>query len=428
MSNISQVNSYEMLDSRGNPTVGVEVTLNDGSAGFGLVPSGASTGAKEAVELRDADATRFHGKGVLKALRAVNKEIAPAILGMDPDNQSILDRTMIELDGTDNKSRLGANAILAVSIASAKAAAQSHEVPLYRWLGGSQANLLPMPMMNVINGGAHASNPLDFQEFMVAPVGAQTFPDAIRMGSEIFHSLKTILNTAGHNTNVGDEGGFAPDIATAEEALDLLTKSIEASGYVPGRDAVIMLDPATSEFYNNGTYHYTGSDTVLTTEEHIAYLAELVNKYPIASIEDPVAENDYHGWKTITSELGSRVQLIGDDVFCTKPELLRNGIQDGYANSILIKINQIGTLTETFETLALANRAGYTSVVSHRSGETEDTTVADIAVAAGCGQIKTGSMSRADRTAKYNRLLKINAELGTSASYNGDTWKWALRD
>lgn len=426
MSKITGMRSYEMLDSRGNPTVAVQLELEDGSQGFALVPSGASTGAKEAVELRDADENRFHGKGVTRAASAVIEEIQPALLGRDADDQAVIDGIMIDLDGTENKGRLGANAILAVSVASARAAAQSHGVSLYRWLGGARATLLPMPMMNVINGGAHADNPLDFQEFMVAPIGAETFPDAVRMGSEIFHTLKKTLAAAGHNTNVGDEGGFAPNVATAEEALDVLTQSIEMSGYTPGSDVGIMLDPAASEFYRDGAYHYVGSGLVRSTEEHVAYLGELISRYPIVSIEDPVAEDDIDGWKMITRALGNRIQLVGDDVFCTNPKLLLEGIEGRYANSVLIKINQIGTLTETFEALELASKAGYTSVVSHRSGETEDTTVADLAVASGCGQIKTGSLSRSDRTSKYNRLLKIADELGSSARYEGTMWTWAL--
>ncbi len=424
MSKILSVRGHELLDSRGNPTVGVSVHLADGSEGFALVPSGASTGAKEAVELRDGDPARYLGKGVLRAVAAVNGEIAEAVHGLDGSDQGLIDATMINLDGTPNKERLGANALLGVSLATAKAAAASHGLPLYRYVGGSFAHVLPMPMMNVINGGAHADNPIDFQEFMIGPVGATTFAEAVRMGSEVFHVLKKELTARGHNTNVGDEGGFAPNLSSADEALDFLVRSIEASGYEPGKDIAILLDPATSEFYRDGAYHYDGMGRVMSSEEHIDYLASLVEKYPIISIEDAMAEDDFDGWKSVTDRLGERVQLVGDDVFCTNPTLLQDGIDGGYANSVLIKVNQIGTLTETLTTMRVASRAGYTSVMSHRSGETEDSTVADLAVATNCGQIKTGSLSRSDRTAKYNRLMLIEAELGDAAAYSGQLGRW----
>lgn len=425
MVRVASVRGHELLDSRGNPTVGVTVRLEDGSEGFALVPSGASTGAKEAVELRDQDPKRYLGKGVQAAVAAVNGELASAIVGMDSEDQSLIDATMNELDGTPNKGRLGANSMLGVSLANAKAAAAAHRLPLYRYLGGPFAHVLPMPMMNVINGGAHADNPIDFQEFMIGPIGAPTFHEAIRMGSEVFHTLRKELHAAGHNTNVGDEGGFAPNLSSADEALQFLVQSIEKAGYTPGSDIAILLDPATSEFYHDGAYHYKGVDKVLSTEEHIDYLETLVETFPIISIEDAIAENDLDGWKTVTKRLGDRVQLVGDDVFCTNKALLAQGIQEGHANSILIKVNQIGTLTETLETMMLASSAGYTSVMSHRSGETEDTTVADLAVATNCGQIKTGSLSRSDRTAKYNRLMMITDELGDAAEYSSVLGRWS---
>ncbi len=424
MAKIASVRGHELLDSRGNPTVGVTVRLDDGSEGFALVPSGASTGAKEAVELRDQDAGRYLGKGVLSAVSAVNGEIAEAVVGLEGEEQALIDAVMINLDGTPNKARLGANALLGVSLANAKATAVSHRLPLYRYLGGPFGRVLPMPMMNVINGGAHADNPIDFQEFMIGPVGATSFHEAIRMGAEVFHVLKKQLHDAGHNTNVGDEGGFAPNLSSADEALQFLVRAIEKAGYTPGADIAILLDPATSEFYRNGAYHYEGMSRVMSSQEHIDYLEQLVNAYPIISIEDGIAEDDFDGWKAITSRLGDRVQLVGDDVFCTNESLLAHGIEHGYANSILIKVNQIGTLTETFATMAVASRAGYTSVMSHRSGETEDTTVADLAVATNCGQIKTGSLSRSDRTAKYNRLMLIAEELGDAAIYSSVLSHW----
>ncbi|WP_328779596.1 phosphopyruvate hydratase [Streptomyces canus] len=419
MTAISRVVAREIIDSRGNPTVEVDVELKDGSLGRAAVPSGASTGAREAVELRDGDPTRFHGKGVRRAVDAVNESIADAVIGLDAENQAAVDLTMIELDGTDTKARLGANALLGVSLATAKAAAAAHRQPLYRYVGGVDARLLPVPMMNIVNGGAHADNPLDFQEFMIAPIGAATFAEAVRMGSEVFHTLRRSLIDAGHSVNVGDEGGFAPDLRTAEEALDFVVRAIERTGYKPGSDITIVMDPATSEFFRDGVYDYTGEGVRRTPAEHAAYLAELVDRYPVAAIEDPMAEDDHEGWRDLTARLGDRCQLTGDDVFCTNDTLLRAGIRDGIANSILVKVNQIGTLTETLATVATAHRAGYTVVMSHRSGETEDTTIADLAVATGCGQIKTGSLSRADRTAKYNQLVRIEEELGSQARYAG---------
>ncbi|MEV4448276.1 phosphopyruvate hydratase [Streptomyces mirabilis] len=419
MTAISRVVAREIIDSRGNPTVEVDVELKDGSLGRAAVPSGASTGAREAVELRDGDPTRFHGKGVRRAVDAVNESIADAVTGLDAEDQATVDHTMIELDGTDTKSRLGANALLGVSLATAKAAARAHRLPLYRYIGGVDARMLPVPMMNIVNGGAHADNPLDFQEFMIAPIGAATFAEAVRMGSEVFHTLRDNLLAAGHSVNVGDEGGFAPDLRTADEALDFVVRAIEQTGYKPGTDITLVMDPATSEFYRDGVYDYTGEGIRRTPAEHADYLATLVDRYPVASIEDPMAEDDHDGWRALTTRLGDRCQLTGDDVFCTNETLLSAGIRDGIANSILVKVNQIGTLTETLATVATAHRAGYTVVMSHRSGETEDTTIADLAVATGCGQIKTGSLSRADRTAKYNQLIRIEEDLGTQARYAG---------
>ncbi|NNN30433.1 phosphopyruvate hydratase [Streptomyces sp. S3(2020)] len=416
---MSQVVGREILDSRGNPTVEVDVVLSDGSLGRAAVPSGASTGAREAVELRDGDPARFHGKGVRRAVDAVNDSISDAVVGLSADDQATVDAALIDLDGTADKSRLGANAILGVSLATAKAAAASHRLPLYRYVGGVDARLLPVPMMNIVNGGAHADNPLDFQEFMIAPIGASTFAEAVRMGSEVFHTLRASLLAAGHSVNVGDEGGFAPDLRTAEEALDFVVRAVEQTGYKPGSDITIVIDPASSEFFHDGVYDYAGEGVRRTPVEHAAYLAGLVDRYPVASIEDPMAEDDHAGWRDLTARLGDRCQLTGDDVFCTNETLLRAGIRDGIANSVLVKVNQIGTLTETLATVATAHRAGYTVVMSHRSGETEDTTIADLAVATGCGQIKTGSLSRADRTAKYNQLIRIEEELGTQARYAG---------
>ena len=419
MTAVARVIGREIVDSRGNPTVEVDVELRDGSTGRAAVPSGASTGAREAVELRDADAGRFHGKGVRRAVDFVNGEIANAVAGQDAEDQAAVDGLLIDLDGTANKARLGANAILGVSLAVAKAAAAAHRLPLYRYVGGVDARLLPVPMMNIINGGAHADNPLDFQEFMIAPIGAATFAEAVRMGSEVFHTLRRDLLAAGHSTGVGDEGGFAPDLRTAEEALEFVLGAVERTGYKPGQDITLVMDPATSEFFRDGVYDYAGEGLRRTVQEHVEYLAGLVARYPVASIEDPMAEDDLEGWRLLMARLGDRCQLTGDDVFCTNETLLREGIRDGVANSVLVKVNQIGTLTETLATVGTAHRAGYTVVMSHRSGETEDTTIADLAVATGCGQIKTGSLSRSDRTAKYNQLIRIEEELGAQARYAG---------
>ncbi|MGC5285027.1 phosphopyruvate hydratase [Micromonospora sp. DT231] len=419
MTAISRVRGRQILDSRGNPTVEADVVLTDGSSGRAAVPSGASTGANEAVELRDGDHTRFHGRGVTTAVAAVNGAIADAVIGLDAEDQAFVDETMIALDGSTDKSRLGANAILAVSLAAAKAAASAHRQPLYRYVGGVGARLLPVPMMNIINGGAHADNPLDFQEFMIAPVGARTFAEAVRMGAEVFHTLRRSLAAAGHSTNVGDEGGFAPTFTDADEALRFVLRAIEDAGYEPGADLTICLDPASSEFFTDGVYDYVGEGRRRTVEEHVDYLLDLVSRYPISSVEDPMAEDDIAGWKRLTALAGERVQLVGDDVFCTDVDRLRDGIEGGYANAILVKVNQIGTLTETLATVDAAHKAGYRVVMSHRSGETEDTTIADLAVGVGCGQIKTGSLSRSDRTAKYNQLIRIEEELGDRAVYAG---------
>ncbi|WIV53237.1 phosphopyruvate hydratase [Amycolatopsis nalaikhensis] len=419
MTAIVRVKGREVLDSRGNPTVEVDVELADGSLGRAAVPSGASTGTREAVELRDGDKARFHGKGVRKAVDAVNTEIAEAIVGLDAEAQAEVDRALIELDGTANKARLGANATLGVSLAVVKAAANASSLPLYRYVGGVFAHLLPMPMMNIVNGGAHADNPIDFQEFMIGPVGATTFAEAVRMGSEVFHTLRKALHDAGHSTNVGDEGGFAPNLSSADEALEFVLRAIEQSGYTPGEDIALLLDPAASEFYTGEVYDYTGEGRKRSVEEHVAYLTDLTTRYPIVSIEDGLAQDDYAGWKQLTDGIGDRVQLVGDDVFCTNVNLLNDGIERGIGNSILVKVNQIGTLTETLTTVETAHKAGYSVVMSHRSGETEDTTIADLAVATNCGQIKTGSLSRADRTAKYNQLIRIEEELGAEARYAG---------
>lgn len=417
MTAISRIVGREVLDSRGNPTVEVDVLLQDGSRGRAIVPSGASTGTHEAVELRDGDKSRYLGKGVHKAIEAVNGEISKAVAGLNAEDQSLVDKTMIELDGTRNKGRLGANAILGVSLAAAKAAAAAHRTPLYRWIGGISANLLPVPMMNIVNGGVHADNPLDFQEFMIVPAGAPSFADAVRMGAEVFHTLRKALKDAGHNTNVGDEGGFAPNLKNADEALGFVLRAIEKAGYRPGEDIALALDLASSEFFKSGVYEYEGKKH--STSEHVDYLAHLLSRYPIVSIEDAMAEDDFGGWKRATQVLGQRCQFVGDDVFCTNVERLRQGIEDGIANSILVKVNQIGTLSETLNTVETAHKAGYTAVMSHRSGETEDTTIADLAVAAKCGQIKTGSLSRSDRTAKYNQLMRIEEDLGAQAEYAG---------
>jgi enolase len=419
MTAILDVHARQILDSRGNPTVEVEVLLEDGSKGRAAVPSGASTGAHEAVEKRDGDKSKYLGKGVCEAVNSVRGEIAEAISGLDAEDQGEIDALLIDLDGTENKSRLGANAILGVSLAVAKAAADARGLPLYRYVGGVSAHLLPVPMMNIINGGQHADNPIDFQEFMVMPVGAASLAEAVRYGSEIFHTLKKRLHDAGHSTAVGDEGGFAPDLANTTDALDFIMASIEAAGYRPGDDVVIALDPASTEFFRDGHYHISAEDKVLTPQEMAAYYGDLVARYPIASIEDGMAEDDIEGWKALTGLVGDKVQLVGDDLFVTNPKRLRMGIEQGLANSILIKVNQIGTLTETLEAVEMAHRAGYTSVMSHRSGETEDTTIADLAVATNCGQIKTGSLARSDRLAKYNQLIRIEEELGGQAKYAG---------
>jgi enolase 1/2/3 len=418
MAAITDVVAREILDSRGNPTVEVDVLLEDGVLGRAAVPSGASTGTHEAVERRDGG-KRYHGKGVRGAVEAVNTEIFEAVAGMDAAGQVAVDETMIALDGTANKGRLGANAILGVSLAVAKAAAQSAGLPLYRYVGGTEARLLPVPMMNVINGGAHADNPIDIQEFMIVPVGAETIADAVRMGSEIFHTLKGALSEAGHNTNVGDEGGFAPNLASADEALTFIVKAIERAGYKPGDDVVLALDPAASEFFDKGKYLLDGEGKKLDPAGMVDYLEALVQRYPIFSVEDGMAEDDWEGWRLLTERLGDKIQLVGDDNFVTNPERLREGIAKGICNSILIKVNQIGTLTETLETVETAHKAAYTAVISHRSGETEDATIADLAVAINCGQIKTGSMSRSDRLAKYNQLIRIEEDLGPRARYAG---------
>ena len=421
MTAIVDIIGREILDSRGNPTVEVDVVLEDGSRGRAGIPSGASTGAHEAVELRDGDKARYLGRGVRHAVDAVNGEIFDAIGGMDAEAQAKIDETMIALDGTPNKSRLGANAILGVSLAAAKAAAIANDLPLYRYVGGVSARVLPVPMMNIVNGGVHADNPIDFQEFMIMPVGAASFAEALRMGAEVFHTLRAALKKAGHNTNVGDEGGFAPNLPSAEAALDLVMQAIAGAGYTAGRDIVLALDPAASEFFKNGAYVYAGEGKTRTVEEQVGYLAELTSRYPIVSIEDGMAEDDFAGWKLITDRIGGKVQLVGDDLFVTNAARLRDGIKQGLANSILIKVNQIGTLTETLAAVHTAQRAGYSAVMSHRSGETEDATIADLAVATGCGQIKTGSLARADRTAKYNQLLRIEEELGAQAIYPGSS-------
>ncbi|CAO3426572.1 phosphopyruvate hydratase [Azospirillum endophyticum] len=419
MSAITEIRAREILDSRGNPTVEVDVTLDSGAFGRAAVPSGASTGAHEAVELRDGDKSRFGGKGVLKAVQSVNGELAKALVGMDAADQRVLDMTMIEIDGTENKGRLGANAILGVSLAVARAAAEDAGLPLYRYVGGAFASLLPVPMMNIINGGAHADNPIDIQEFMIMPVGAESGADAIRMGSEIFQSLKKKLKDAGHNTNVGDEGGFAPNIGSTDEALGFVMKAIEAAGYKPGDDVMLALDAASTEFFKNGKYELAGEGKSLSPEQMVAYWSDLAGRYPIISIEDGMAEDDWEGWKALTDAIGSKVQLVGDDLFVTNPKRLAQGIRQGVANSILVKVNQIGTLSETLEAVDMAHKAGYTAVLSHRSGETEDSTIADLAVATNCGQIKTGSLSRSDRLAKYNQLIRIEEQLGVAARFAG---------
>ena len=416
MSEIIDVFAREILDSRGNPTVEAEVMLADGAVGRAAVPSGASTGAYEAHEQRDGG-ERYNGKGVLNAVDAVNGEIANEIVGLDATEQRLIDELMIEVDGTENKSRLGANALLGVSMAVSKAAAESCSLPLYRYIGGASARVLPCPMMNIINGGEHADNPIDIQEFMIMPTNADTFADALRMGAEVFHALKKGLSDAGHNTNVGDEGGFAPGLNSANEALDFILKAIETAGYKPDEDIALALDAASTEFYKDGKYVMTGEGKTLDSGGMVDYLADLANRYPIISIEDGMAEDDWDGWTALTKKIGDKVQLVGDDLFVTNPNRLATGLEKGAANSILIKVNQIGTLSETLDAVDLANRHSYTSVMSHRSGETEDTTIADLAVATNCGQIKTGSLSRSDRIAKYNQLLRIEEELGIQAVY-----------
>jgi enolase len=419
MTAIADIHARQIVDSRGNPTVEVDVLLEDGSFGRAAVPSGASTGAHEAVEKRDGDKTKWLGKGVAQAIAAVNGELSDALLGMEAEDQADLDMTMIDLDGTANKSRLGANAILGVSLAVAKAAAEARGLPLYRYVGGVSAHVLPVPMMNIINGGAHADNPIDFQEFMVMPVGADTLFDAVRIGSEIFHTLKKDLHDAGLATAVGDEGGFAPNLASAPAALDFIMRSVEKAGYRPGEDVMLALDCAATEFFKGGVYDFAGEGVKRSPAEMVDYLADLCARYPILSVEDGMAEDDFAGWKMLTDKLGDRIQLVGDDLFVTNPTRLREGIVGGLANSILIKVNQIGTLTETLEAVETAHRARYTSVMSHRSGETEDSTIADLAVATNCGQIKTGSLARSDRLAKYNQLIRIEEELGDAARYAG---------
>ena len=419
MTAIIDIHGREILDSRGNPTVEVDVVLESGALGRAAVPSGASTGAHEAVERRDGDAARYGGKGVQGALTAIDDEIFPALSGMPADEQILIDSLLIELDGTPNKARLGANAMLAVSLAVAKAAAEDIGQPLYRYLGGVQARTLPVPMMNILNGGAHADNPIDFQEFMIMPVSAPSFADAVRTGAEIFHALKQRLSDSGLSTNVGDEGGFAPNLGSATEALDLIMKSVEAAGYRVGEDVVLALDVAASEFYQDGVYDLQGEGRKLGSDEMIALYADLTAKYPIVSIEDGLDEDDWDGWAALTTAIGDRVRLVGDDLFVTNVARLSRGIDEGVANAILVKVNQIGTLSETLEAVEMAQRAGYVAVMSHRSGETEDVTIADLAVATNCGQIKTGSLARSDRTAKYNQLMRIEEALGPSAVYAG---------
>jgi len=419
MTAILDVHARQIVDSRGNPTVEVDITLEDGSFGRAAVPSGASTGANEAVELRDGDKSRWQGKGVDRAVASVNGEIADAILGLEAEDQGAIDRRMIGLDGTSNKGRLGANAILGVSLAVAKAAADARGLPLYRYVGGVSAHVLPVPMMNIINGGVHADNPIDFQEFMIMPVGAETLLEAVRCGAEIFHTLKTKLHEQGLATAVGDEGGFAPNLASPAAALDFIMQSIEAAGYRPGEQVAIALDCAASEFHKGGVYDLAGEGRKLSSAEMVDYLAQLCDRYPIVSIEDGMGEHDAEGWKLITERLGKRIQLVGDDLFVTNPAILSRGIADGLANSLLVKVNQIGTLTETLDAVSMAQRAGYTAVMSHRSGETEDATIADLAVATNCGQIKTGSLARSDRLAKYNQLIRIEEELGPVAVFAG---------
>jgi enolase len=427
MSSIVDVVAREILDSRGNPTVEADVLLESGVMGRAAVPSGASTGSREAIELRDGDAGRYLGKGVMQAVENVNTEISEAIIGLDAQEQAFIDQTMIDLDGTDNKSRLGANAILAVSMAVAKAAAEESGLPLYRYFGGMGPMQMPVPMMNIINGGEHANNSLDIQEFMIMPVGAANFREALRCGAEIFHALKKLLDKAGHSTAVGDEGGFAPNLGSHAEALQIIMQAIEIAGYVPGKDVLLALDCAASEFYKDGKYHLSGEGLQLTSAQFTDYLANLADQFPIVSIEDGMSEADWDGWKLLTDRLGKSVQIVGDDIFVTNTRIFKEGIKKGIGNSILIKINQIGTLSETFAAVEMAKRAGYTAVISHRSGETEDSTIADIAVGLNAGQIKTGSLSRSDRISKYNQLLRIEEDLGDTASYPGRETFYNLR-
>jgi len=419
MSTIIEIIGREILDSRGNPTVEVDVILEDGTMGRAAVPSGASTGAHEAVEKRDGDTSRYLGKGVLGAVESVNGELADALVGVDATDQEDIDAAMIELDGTDNKARLGANAILGVSLAVAKAAADFSALPLYRYVGGSSARILPVPMMNIINGGEHADNPIDIQEFMIMPVAADNIRDAVRMGAEVFHTLKKELSDAGHNTGIGDEGGFAPNLSSTRDALDFILKSIEKAGYKPGEDIYLALDCAASEYFKDGKYEMSGEGKSLSSDDNVAYLAALAADYPIISIEDGMDEDDWDGWANLTAEIGGKIQLVGDDLFVTNPTRLARGIAENSANSMLVKVNQIGTLSETLRAVEMAHRAGFTNVMSHRSGETEDATIADLAVATNCGQIKTGSLSRSDRLAKYNQLIRIEEMLGEAAQYAG---------
>jgi enolase len=421
MSLILDIFAREILDSRGNPTVEVDVLLEDGSSGRAAVPSGASTGAHEAVEKRDGDTARYMGKGVLQAVDAVNGEISDMLVGFDALDQQAIDTALLELDGTANKSRLGANAILGVSLAVAKAAAEFSNLPLYRYVGGTAARILPVPMMNIINGGEHADNPIDIQEFMIMPVAANSIGEAVRMGSEIFHTLKKELTKAGLSTGIGDEGGFAPNLSSTRDALDFILQAIEKAGYKAGEDVYLALDCAATEFYRDGKYHMKGEGVTLSSEENVAYLTALVNDYPIISIEDGMAEDDWAGWNALTKALGARIQLVGDDLFVTNPNRLADGIRQKSANSMLVKVNQIGSLSETLKAVDMAHRAGFTNVMSHRSGETEDTTIADLAVATNCGQIKTGSLARSDRLAKYNQLIRIEEELGDVAEYAGQS-------
>jgi len=419
MTAIVDILGREILDSRGNPTVEVDVMLEDGSMGRAAVPSGASTGAHEAIELRDGDKSRYFGKGVMKAVAAVNGEIADAVVGMDAEDQRGIDTALIQLDGTPNKARLGANAILGVSMAVAKAAASASNLPLYRYVGGANAHVLPVPMMNIVNGGAHADNPIDIQEFMIMPVAAGSIAEAVRVGAEIFHTLKKALQDAGHNTGIGDEGGFAPNLKSADDALGFIMKAIEKAGYKPGSDVMLALDCASTEYFKDGKYVMEGEGKSLDSDGNAKFLADLVARYPIISIEDSMAEDDWAGWKALTELVGKKCQLVGDDLFVTNTKRLSEGIAKGIANSILVKVNQIGSLTETLDAVSMAQRAGYTAVMSHRSGETEDSTIADLAVATNCGQIKTGSLSRSDRLAKYNQLIRIEGELGPVAAYAG---------